>query len=81
MSTSELAWFKSSYSGTQGDDCLEVALDWRKSTYSSDQDDSCVEVVPCPSTIHIRDSKLPHSPQLALSAPAWSAFVGSVAHP
>lgn len=26
MSTNELAWFKSSYSGTQGDDCLEVAL-------------------------------------------------------
>ncbi|MBD0837263.1 DUF397 domain-containing protein [Streptomyces sp. TRM68416] len=25
MSTSELAWFKSSYSGTQGDDCVEVA--------------------------------------------------------
>jgi len=26
MSTSELAWFKSSYSGTQGDDCVEVAF-------------------------------------------------------
>ncbi|MGW7094386.1 DUF397 domain-containing protein [Streptomyces sp. NPDC054874] len=25
MSTSELAWFKSSYSGSQGDDCVEVA--------------------------------------------------------
>ncbi|MEE1806005.1 DUF397 domain-containing protein [Streptomyces sp. NPDC002012] len=25
MSTSELAWFKSSYSGSQGDDCIEVA--------------------------------------------------------
>ncbi|MFD5131562.1 DUF397 domain-containing protein [Streptomyces olindensis] len=24
--TSELAWFKSSYSGSQGDDCVEVAL-------------------------------------------------------
>ncbi|MDQ0809339.1 hypothetical protein QFZ63_001053 [Streptomyces sp. B3I7] len=23
---SELAWFKSSYSGTQGDSCVEVAL-------------------------------------------------------
>ncbi|MCP9956793.1 DUF397 domain-containing protein [Streptomyces sudanensis] len=22
----ELAWFKSSYSGTQGDDCVEVAM-------------------------------------------------------
>ncbi|MGW0854233.1 DUF397 domain-containing protein [Streptomyces sp. NPDC002690] len=25
MSTSELTWFKSSYSGSQGDDCVEVA--------------------------------------------------------
>ncbi|MGW1089199.1 DUF397 domain-containing protein [Streptomyces sp. NPDC002596] len=23
---SELAWFKSSYSGSQGDDCVEVAI-------------------------------------------------------
>lgn len=26
MSTTELAWFKSSYSGTQGDSCVEVAV-------------------------------------------------------
>ncbi|MFF7985875.1 DUF397 domain-containing protein [Streptomyces sp. NPDC007901] len=26
MSTTELAWFKSSYSGSQGDDCIEVAV-------------------------------------------------------
>ncbi|MFF8191082.1 DUF397 domain-containing protein [Streptomyces bobili] len=26
MSTSELAWFKSSYSGSAGDDCVEVAV-------------------------------------------------------
>ncbi|MFD5764328.1 DUF397 domain-containing protein [Streptomyces sp. NPDC127049] len=26
MSTTELAWFKSSYSGTQGDNCVEVAV-------------------------------------------------------
>ncbi|WP_055613173.1 DUF397 domain-containing protein [Streptomyces phaeochromogenes] len=26
MSTTELAWSKSSYSGTQGDDCVEVAV-------------------------------------------------------
>ncbi|MFH8613805.1 DUF397 domain-containing protein [Streptomyces sp. NPDC017979] len=25
MSTSDLVWFKSSYSGSQGDDCVEVA--------------------------------------------------------
>ncbi|MDL2081090.1 DUF397 domain-containing protein [Streptomyces sp. GXMU-J15] len=26
MSTTELAWFKSSYSGSSGDDCVEVAI-------------------------------------------------------
>ncbi|HEY5835556.1 DUF397 domain-containing protein [Streptomyces sp.] len=26
MSATELVWFKSSYSGTQGDDCVEVAV-------------------------------------------------------
>ncbi|MFE2056671.1 DUF397 domain-containing protein [Streptomyces sp. NPDC059446] len=26
MSTSELAWFKSSYSSAQGDSCVEVAV-------------------------------------------------------
>ncbi|WP_213083955.1 DUF397 domain-containing protein, partial [Streptomyces alboniger] len=32
---SELEWFKSSYSSSsEGDDCVEVALDWRKSSYS-----------------------------------------------
>ncbi len=32
MSRSELACFKKSYSGTQGDSCVEIALAWRKST-------------------------------------------------
>ncbi|MEV0599653.1 DUF397 domain-containing protein [Streptomyces sp. NPDC050315] len=44
MSTTELAWFKSSYSGSDGDDCIEVALSWRKSTHSGSDGDSCVEV-------------------------------------
>ncbi|KUN22125.1 toxin-antitoxin system, toxin component [Streptomyces antibioticus] len=26
MSTTELAWFKSSHSGSSGDDCVEVAI-------------------------------------------------------
>ncbi|MCX5150079.1 DUF397 domain-containing protein [Streptomyces sp. NBC_00320] len=26
MSTTELVWFKSSYSGSAGDDCVEVAV-------------------------------------------------------
>ncbi|MEW2522687.1 DUF397 domain-containing protein [Actinacidiphila alni] len=44
MSTSDLAWFKSSYSGSQGDDCIEVAASWRKSSHSGSEGDNCVEV-------------------------------------
>ncbi|MGW8379302.1 DUF397 domain-containing protein [Streptomyces sp. ODS28] len=40
----ELAWFKSSYSGTGGGECLEVALDWRKSSHSGPGGGECLEV-------------------------------------
>ncbi|MFI6089111.1 DUF397 domain-containing protein [Streptomyces sp. NPDC051218] len=80
MSTSELAWFKSSYSGSQGDDCVEVALSWRKSSYSSGSDGDCVEVATCPETVHVRDSKVQHSPQLAVRAGTWQSFVSYAAH-
>ncbi|MER5363497.1 DUF397 domain-containing protein [Streptomyces sp. NPDC002785] len=75
MSTTDLAWFKSSYSGGSGDDCVEVALSWHKSTYSSGSGDDCVEVATCPTTVHVRDSKVEEGPQLALSPAAWTGFV------
>ncbi|MFD8002692.1 DUF397 domain-containing protein [Streptomyces mirabilis] len=75
MSTTELAWFKSTYSGSEGDDCVEVALSWRKSTYSSGSEGDCVEVATCPTTIHIRDSKNTSGPQLALSPTTWTKFL------
>lgn len=74
MSTTELAWFKSSYSSGSDGDCVEVALAWRKSTYSGDSSGDCVEVATCPTTIHVRDSKNATGPQLALSPTAWDGF-------
>ncbi|GFE17368.1 toxin [Streptomyces glebosus] len=76
MKTTELAWFKSSYSGDSGDSCVEVALSWRKSSYSGDSGDDCVEIAACPTSVHIRDSKDTAGPQLAVPADAWAAFVG-----
>ncbi|MEV8568441.1 DUF397 domain-containing protein [Streptomyces sp. NPDC051322] len=35
----------------------------------------CVEVGACPATVHVRDSKLAGSSQLAVPAPAWAAFL------
>ncbi|MEV0786468.1 DUF397 domain-containing protein [Streptomyces sp. NPDC050423] len=75
MNTTELAWFKSSYSGGSGDSCVEVALSWHKSSYSGGSGDDCVEVATCPTTVHIRDSKVEEGPQLALSPASWTHFV------
>ncbi|CAG7606001.1 DUF397 domain-containing protein [Actinacidiphila bryophytorum] len=75
MSTNELNWFKSSYSGSSGDDCIEVALAWHKSSYSSGSSGDCVEVATCPEVVHVRDSKDKEGPQLAFTPTEWSAFV------
>lgn len=75
----ELAWFKSSYSGSSGDDCVEIALSWRKSSYSSGSSGDCIEIAATPATVHIRDSKDKDGPQLAVVAGAWAAFVAYAA--
>ncbi|MFD4525482.1 DUF397 domain-containing protein [Streptomyces sp. NPDC058470] len=75
MSTG-LQWFKSSYSGSQGGDCLEVAYAWRKSSYSTEQGGDCLEVATSPHTIHVRDSKTADdSPALAVAPATWTAFL------
>ncbi|MEV8022772.1 DUF397 domain-containing protein [Streptomyces sp. NPDC086554] len=73
----ELAWFKSSYSGNEGDACLEVAYTWRKSSYSGNEGGTCVEVATCPHSVHIRDSKNPEGPTFQVTSTAWSAFVAA----
>ncbi|TDC79277.1 DUF397 domain-containing protein [Streptomyces hainanensis] len=77
MSRSSLVWFKSSYSGNQGGECLEVALEWRKSSRSGSEPGDCVEVAACPAaTVHVRDSKNRAGGALAVSAAAWRSLVG-----
>ncbi|MFE2426700.1 DUF397 domain-containing protein [Streptomyces sp. NPDC059373] len=78
--TSELAWFKSSYSGSAGGECLEVALEWHKSTHSGSEGGECVEVASCPGTVHVRDSKDPQGPTLAFGPAPWSAFTAYAAN-
>ncbi|MEU9333296.1 DUF397 domain-containing protein [Streptomyces sp. NPDC048290] len=68
-------WHKSSYSSGEGGECLEVGYSWRKSSHSSGAGGECVEIATCPHTIHIRDSKNPTGPQLALTATAWQNFL------
>lgn len=76
----QLTWFKSSYSDSEGDACVEIALAWFKSSYSDNEGGDCVEVafpVPRLTEVHIRDSKNPTGPTLTLGAPAWKAFVST----
>ncbi|WP_267245052.1 DUF397 domain-containing protein [Streptomyces sp. PR69] len=75
-------WRKSSYSDGDGGNCVEVGYDfpgaaaWRKSTYSDGHGGNCVEVLDnVPGVVPVRDSKLPSSPVLVVTAPAWAAFV------
>lgn len=74
----DLTWFKSSYSGSQGGDCVEFARVWRKSTYSSDEGGNCVEVAAAPAVVHIRDSKNPDGPILTVSPSAWAGFLSLI---
>lgn len=71
----ELAWFKSSYSDTEGGACLEVAVIWRKSSYSGTEGGACIEVATCPSTVHVRDSKNTDGPVLGVTPARWAEFV------
>lgn len=74
MST-DLHWFKSSYSGNQGGNCIEVALTWSKSTHSGSEGGNCIEVATCPHTVHVRDSKDLTVPALTVSPATWTSFV------
>ncbi|MFE5856218.1 DUF397 domain-containing protein [Streptomyces sp. NPDC056500] len=80
MSVASLIWFKSSYSSSGDGDCVEVAMSWHKSSYSSGSEGDCVEVAACPTTIHVRDSKLRQSPQLAVAPEAWNTFLTYASH-
>ncbi|SFK60513.1 DUF397 domain-containing protein [Streptomyces pini] len=79
MSSTELSWFKSSYSSGSSGDCVEVALSWHKSSHSSSGSGACVEVASCPGTVHVRDSKDKDGPQLAVAPKAWSGFLAYAA--
>ncbi|MEV5480478.1 MULTISPECIES: DUF397 domain-containing protein [Streptomyces] len=73
-----LVWRKSSYSGSDNNDCVEVA--WQKSSYSDQGNgNECIEVATTPDTIRIRDSMNPHGPQLRVQPAAWADFLAYAA--
>ncbi|QLJ05441.1 DUF397 domain-containing protein [Streptomyces sp. NEAU-sy36] len=51
-------------------------LHWFKSSHSdSSNGNDCVEIATVPATVHVRDSKKPDGPRLAVTPEAWSEFV------
>jgi hypothetical protein len=79
MSAEALQWYKSTYSGDEGGQCLEVALSWHKSTYSGSNGGECLEVAVSPGAVHIRDSKETPSQDrtLRISPVTWDVFTSS----
>ncbi|MFG3286530.1 DUF397 domain-containing protein [Streptomyces sp. NPDC048111] len=75
-------WRKSSYSGGESGECLEVTeayANWRKSTYSGGSSGECLELSDsCPACVPVRDSKNPTGPAVVFGPTAWAAFVGAV---
>ncbi len=78
MDLTGAVWRKSSYSGSNGAACVEVAAVWRKSSYSSSNGGTCVEVASTETAVAVRDSKDPDGPRLAFPAGQWRAFTRRV---
>lgn len=76
-------WRKSSYSGGEGGNCVEVAAPWRKSSYSGGDGGDCLEVAdaPAPHTVPVRDSKVPDGPRLTFPGPVWQTFLAGLKRP
>lgn len=90
----EVKFRKSSFSGSSGGNCIELAwrkssfsggnggdcveLAWRKSTISGSNGGACVEVAQAPTMFGIRDSKHTDGPVLALPAGQARVFLAAV---
>ena len=75
MDLTGVSWRKSSYSASNGGDCVEVAEVWRKSSYSGTNGGDCVEVArTLPTAVAVRDSKDPDGPKLIFTVADWAAF-------
>jgi hypothetical protein len=79
-----VTWRKSSYSNSDGGECVEVSDDflvgasWRKSSYSNSDGGQCLEVADNLPVVPVRDSKNPHGHALVFPVAAWAAFIATL---
>jgi Domain of unknown function (DUF397) len=75
----DVIWRKSSHSGGNGGNCVEVGT-WRKSSHSGGNGGGCVEVG-APAGVDrvlVRDTKDRRGPVLAFSPQVWRRFAERV---
>ncbi|TDB88506.1 DUF397 domain-containing protein [Actinomadura sp. KC216] len=73
------SWRKSSHSGNEGQECVEVAAFWRKSSHSGSEGQMCVEVAALTSEgVALRDSKDTEEQMLAIAPSAWTSLLTDI---
>ncbi|WP_141579486.1 DUF397 domain-containing protein [Actinomadura sp. WMMA1423] len=78
MDLTNAKWRRSSHSGPNGGNCIELAgLSWRKSTHSGSNAAECVELADAAGVVAVRDSKDPGGPVLLVSRAALRTAVQS----
>jgi hypothetical protein len=77
MDWSRAEWRKSSYTTSNGGNCVELAaLPWRKSSRSGENGGNCVELADAAdAVVAVRDSKDPDGPVLLLTRTALRTAV------
>jgi Domain of unknown function (DUF397) len=72
-----VTWRKSSYSGGNGGECVEVGT-WRKSSYSGGNGGNCIEVGAQVGRVLVRDTRDRQGPALRFTPGAWRRFADRV---
>jgi hypothetical protein len=78
MDADRLAWRTSSFSGGNGNSCVEVAPLWRTSSFSGGNGGGCVEVAPIADGIAVRDTKDRSRTPHTYTRPAWESLLTAV---
>jgi hypothetical protein len=77
MELTSADWRKSTYSGGNGGDCVEVGT-WRKSSHSGGNGGSCVEVGDAGRGVMVRDTTDRAGGTLTFPAAAWQSLLAGV---